>query len=283
MTPEPRALPPGAIAIVGMSGRFPGAISLEQFWRNLCAGVESITRFSDAELEDSFGNDVRRAPNYVKARPILPDVEQFDAEFFGMYPREAELTDPQHRLFLECAWEALESAGYDPATYPGLIGVFGGCSINTYFLQHVCTDRATIERFTSSYQVGCYPMLLGAGLDFLATRVSYKLDLKGPSVSWSRPARPRSSRWHGLPEPAALSVRHGARRRHVDQLPAEAGLPASGRRDGLGRRQLPHLRCQRQRNHLWQRGRRGPAQAARGRHCRRRSHLRRDTRRRCQQ
>ena len=182
-TSEPNELPPGAIAIVGMSGRFPGATGVEQFWRNLCAGVESITRFSDAELDDSFGEDVRRAPNYVKARPILRDVDQFDAEFFGMYAREAELTDPQHRLFLECAWEALESAGYDPAKYSGLIGVFGGCSINTYFLQHVCADRATIERFTSSYQVGCYPMLLGAGIEYLATRVSYKLDLKGPSVT----------------------------------------------------------------------------------------------------
>ncbi|HEV2268384.1 MAG TPA: amino acid adenylation domain-containing protein [Steroidobacteraceae bacterium] len=183
MTAEARELPPGAIAIVGMSGRFPGAASIEQFWRNLCAGVESITRFSDAELEDSFDEEVRRAPNYVKARPILTDVDQFDAEFFGMYAREAELTDPQHRLFLECAWEALESAGYDPAAYSGLIGVFGGCSINTYFLRHVCTDRAMIERFTSSYQVGSYPELLGAGLEFLATRVSYKLDLKGPSMT----------------------------------------------------------------------------------------------------
>jgi amino acid adenylation domain-containing protein len=174
---------PGLIAIVGMAGRFPGADNIEQFWRNLCAGVESITRFADSELEDSFSAEIRGAPNFVKARPILEGVEQFEPEFFGMYAREAELTDPQHRIFLECSWEALESAGYDPARYPGAIGVFAGSSINTYFLNNVCGERRTIEEFTSSYQVGCYPMLLGAGPDFLATRVSYKLDLKGPSVS----------------------------------------------------------------------------------------------------
>jgi amino acid adenylation domain-containing protein len=173
----------GGIAIIGMAGRFPGAKNIDQFWRNLCAGVESITRFSDAELEDNFSTEDRNAANFVKARPILEDVDQFDAEFFGMYAREAELTDPQHRIFLECSWEALESAGYDPATVQGPIGVFGGSSINTYFLNNVCGERRTIEEFASNYQVGCYPMLLGAGLDFLTTRVSYKLDLKGPSFT----------------------------------------------------------------------------------------------------
>ena len=174
--------PANAVAIVGLAGRFPGARDPEEFWRNLVAGVESISRFSEAELEDAFDETVRRAPNFVRARPILADVEQFDADFFGMYAREAELTDPQQRVFLECAWEALENAGCDPRRYRGAIGVFAGCSINTYFLHHVCADRRTLEEFTSSYQVGCYPMLLGAGLDFLATRVSYKLDLRGPSI-----------------------------------------------------------------------------------------------------
>jgi amino acid adenylation domain-containing protein len=181
--PAVPATPAGdAIAIVGVAGRFPGARTVGAFWRNLEAGVESISRFSEAELEDAFSDEVRRAPNFVRARPILEDVDQFDAEFFGMYAREAELTDPQQRLFLECAWEALEDAGCDPRRYRGAIGVFAGCSINTYFLHHVCTDRRALEEFTSNYQVGCYPQLLGAGLDFLATRVSYKLDLRGPSL-----------------------------------------------------------------------------------------------------
>ncbi len=173
----------GGIAIVGMSGRFPGAKTIAEFWQNLCAGVESITRFNDAELEDSFSPEIRAAANFVKARPILDDVDLFDADFFGMYAKEAALTDPQHRIFLEISWEALEDAGYDPARYQGAIGVFAGSSMNTYFLNNICVDRKTIEEFTSSYQVGCYPMLLGAGADFLATRVSYKLDLRGPSFT----------------------------------------------------------------------------------------------------
>src|SRR3984893_8246715 len=176
-------MPLGAVAIVGMAGRFPGAKNIQEFWRNLCAGVDSVTRFADSELEDSFDAEIRGAPNFVKARPILENVELFDAPFFAMHTREAALTDPQHRLFLECSWEALEDAGCDPAAYAGAIGVFAGSSPNTYFLNNVCGDRRTIEEFTSNYQVGCYPMLLGAGADFLATRVSYKLDLKGPSLT----------------------------------------------------------------------------------------------------
>ena len=175
--------PLGAIAIVGMAGRFPGAGNLQEFWRNLCGGVESITRFEDSDLEDSFGAEIRNAPNFVKARPILENPELFDAPFFGMHAKEADLTDPQQRVFLECSWEALEDAGYDPATYGGAIGVFAGCSPSTYFLNNVCGDRRTIDEYTSSYQVGCYPMLLGASRDFLATRVSYKLDLKGASLT----------------------------------------------------------------------------------------------------
>jgi amino acid adenylation domain-containing protein len=175
--------PVGAVAIIGMAARLPGAANLDEFWRNLCAGVESITRFQDADLEDSFSAEIRSAPNFVKARPILDNVDQFDAPFFAMHAREAELTDPQHRVFLECSWEALEDAGYDPSSNAGAIGVFAGSSPNTYFLNNVCADRRTIDEFTSNFQVGSYPMLLGAGQDFLATRVSYKLDLKGPSLT----------------------------------------------------------------------------------------------------
>ncbi len=176
---------PGAVAVIGMAGRWPGADSVAEFWNNLQAGVESVTRFSDAELEDSFSPEERAAANFVKARPILKDVGNFDAEFFGMYAREAELTDPQQRLFLECAWTALEDGGYDPAAYPGSIGVFAGASINTYFLNNVLAERRAVEGFVSNYQVGEYPKLLGAGADFLSTRVSYKLDLRGPSFTLS--------------------------------------------------------------------------------------------------
>ncbi|HLZ67452.1 MAG TPA: amino acid adenylation domain-containing protein [Aliidongia sp.] len=182
MNEDEKLLGPG-IAIIGIAGRFPGADTAEALWENICAGVESITRFTDADLDDWLDASERQAPNYVKARPILKDVERFDPEFFGMYANEAALTDPQHRVFLECSWQALEDGGYDPAAYPGAIGVFAGCSMNTYFLNNVCADRRTVETFTTSFQVGCYSMLVGGGREFLATRVAYKLGLTGPAIT----------------------------------------------------------------------------------------------------
>ena len=173
----------GRIAIIGLAGRFPGAPNIAAFWRNLRNGVDSVTFFADDQLEDGPDPATRASASYVKARPVLTDVEKFDAGFFDMREREAALTDPQHRVFLECAWEALEDAGYDPAAYKGAIGVFAGCSMNTYFLNNVCRDRKAIEDFTGTFQLGDYPVLVGAGREFLATRASYKLDLRGPSMT----------------------------------------------------------------------------------------------------
>ena len=171
-----------AIAVIGMAGRFPGARDVAGFWANLLAGRDCITHFDVAELDDSFDDAARRDPSYVKARPILADVDRFDAGFFGMLAREAALTDPQQRLFLQIAWEAFEDAGYDPAAIGGAVGVFAGTSMNTYFLKHVLSDRAVIDDFTSQFQIGEYQKLVGAG-DFVATRTAYKLGLTGPAVS----------------------------------------------------------------------------------------------------
>lgn len=172
-----------AIAIIGMSGRFPGANSVSDFWQNLLHGIDSISHFSDDELEDDFPQDIRQAENFVRARSILEGVDMFDADFFGMYAKEAELTDPQQRVFLEIAWEAIEDAGYDVSRIDGPVGVFGGNSLNTYLLRNVCGRAGVTEDFTSNYQVGSYATLLGSLPDFLATRVSYKLNLSGPSVN----------------------------------------------------------------------------------------------------
>ncbi|MFG3709270.1 beta-ketoacyl synthase N-terminal-like domain-containing protein, partial [Micromonospora sp. NPDC047670] len=112
-----------ALAVVGLAGRFPGASNVAEFWRNLCAGVESVTFFSPEELAAAgVPESVYSHPSYVPAKARLDGVELFDAEFFGFNAHEAEMTDPQHRLFLECAWEALEDAAYDPARFPGRIG-----------------------------------------------------------------------------------------------------------------------------------------------------------------
>jgi phthiocerol/phenolphthiocerol synthesis type-I polyketide synthase E len=174
-------LPVEGIAIVGLAGRFPGAPNLDAFWKNLRDGVESISHFSDDELEAT--RELRDAPGYVRSRAIIPDVDQFDADFFGFQPREAQYTDPQHRLLLETAWEALENAGCDPAQFAGLIGVFAGCSQNTYLLHNLASNPSFLADYLASQQMGAHPALLGNDKDFLATRISYKLNLRGPSVT----------------------------------------------------------------------------------------------------
>ena len=176
-------LPENAVAIIGMAGRFPGASGVGAFWDNLLRGVDSISRFEPGELEDAFDAATRALPNFVPARAVLADVELFDAPFFGMQPREAALSDPQQRILLECAWEALEQAGHDPARPEACIGVFAGATGSTYLLQHLLRDRAAVEAYTSGFQLGNLPMLLGTGADFTATKIGYKLGLTGPCVA----------------------------------------------------------------------------------------------------
>ncbi len=163
------------IAIIGMAGRFPGARDVETLWANLRAGVESISVLTDEELLAAGEDPARLAdPAYVRSTSRLDDIDQFDAGFFGMTPREAELMDPQQRLFLEHAWVSLERAGYDPARCPGPVGVFGGVSQNGYFIRNLLTN--------AKVEAASLPVLFGNGNDFLATRVSYKLGLKGPAL-----------------------------------------------------------------------------------------------------
>ncbi len=183
-TPSQERGPLEAIAIVGLAGRFPGAANVSELWENLKSGTDSITHFTDAELLASgITPETLADPDYVKARGYLEDADLFDAAFFGIPPKEADVLDPQHRLFLECASEALEDAGCVPDTYAGTIGVWAGSSLNTYLLANLCGTRAETDRLTQSYQVGDYPTLAGNDKDFLATRVSYKLNLTGPSLS----------------------------------------------------------------------------------------------------
>jgi amino acid adenylation domain-containing protein len=172
-----------AVAIVGLAGRFPGARSAEALWRNVLAGVESIRPLTDAELRGAgISEELLNDPRYVKARGILDDADLFDAPFFGVNPREAELMDPQHRVFLEVCHEALEDAGLDPATFPGLVGVYAGASVNTYLAAQVAPDRAFLRATAEQFQVGAFPVLFGNDGHFLTTRLSYKLNLRGPSL-----------------------------------------------------------------------------------------------------
>ena len=162
-------------AIVGMVCRLPGANNIEEFWHNLQAGVESIVDFSDEDLRAAgIGEELLSSPNYVKRGTVVANVDLFDARFFDISAREAELIDPQQRIFLECAWEALENAGYTAKSYSGKIGVYAGGGVGTYFL-NLLTDDLSFKDTA--------PLLFANGNDFLATRVSYKLDLTGPSVT----------------------------------------------------------------------------------------------------
>ncbi|MCA1592426.1 MAG: SDR family NAD(P)-dependent oxidoreductase, partial [Acidobacteria bacterium] len=165
------------VAVIGMSGRFPKARNVAEFWQNLKDGVECISVFSDEELL-AAGIDpaVFDSPDYVKAGGILEDIEMFDASFFGFNPREAEILDPQQRLFLECAWESLEDAGYNPDTYQGLIGVYAGVGMSSY-LDNIYSNPHIVEL------IGNYQILLGNDKDHMPTYASYKLNLKGPSVA----------------------------------------------------------------------------------------------------
>jgi amino acid adenylation domain-containing protein len=171
------------VAIIGLSGRFPGARNVAEFWSNQLAGIEGISHFTVEELEISQREKVAANPNYIRARSVLKDVDLFDADFFGILPKEAALIDPQQRLFLECCWEAFEDAGYDPAVYPGSIGVMAGVAAGSYFLQQVCAQPGFVDDFLKNYQIGNYAAMMGNYPDYLATRVAYKLNLKGPSFT----------------------------------------------------------------------------------------------------
>lgn len=189
-TPDTAGDAPGRIAIIGMAGRFPDAATTGELWHLLKSGREATHWFSDEELLASGVSATHlRDPRYVKAGMVLPDMEAFDAGFFGLSPREAAILDPQHRHFLECAWEALEDAGHRPEAFAGAIGVFAGCGMQAYFANNLLTNAELVE------QVGLFLLRhTGNDKDFLATRASYLLDLQGPSISvqtacstsWSR-------------------------------------------------------------------------------------------------
>ncbi|WP_199099901.1 polyketide synthase, partial [Dyella sp. ASV21] len=166
-----------AIAIIAMSGRFPGASNVEAFWSNLCEGRESISFFTPEQLDPVVPADERNDPAYVAARGIVEGVEDFDAAFFGMSPREAELTDPQQRVFLELCWECLERGGYVPDAHDVPVGVFGGMHNATYFQRQLSTRPDLIDK------LGAFQVMLANEKDYLTTRVAYKLNLTGPAVS----------------------------------------------------------------------------------------------------
>lgn len=166
------------IAVIGISCRFPGAKNIQEFWSNLENGVESISFFSKEELIANGADPQQiKDPNYIPAGGVLQDANKFDANLFGFFPREVELMDPQHRLFLECCWEAWEDAGYNSEHFQGLVGVFGGCTMNTYLVENVLKNKKILS------SAGHLQVMIGNDKDFITSRVSHKLNLKGPSYT----------------------------------------------------------------------------------------------------
>ncbi len=167
-----------AVAVIGMAARFPGARDVDEFWRNLRDGVESVRRFTDEEmLAEGIDPATLANPSFVRIGSILDDVELFDAAFFGFSPREAEVLDPQQRVFMECAWEALERAGYAVDGYDGWIGLFAGISMSSYLWKNLVANPQVMAA------VGEFQAILSNDRDYFTTRVSYKLNLKGPSIN----------------------------------------------------------------------------------------------------
>lgn len=177
------ALPPGYaetdIAIVGMSGRFPGASDIETFWKNIRDGVDAGVWLDEEQLRAAGVTDEELAdPNYIRVCHPIEDMAGFDAGFFGFSPREAAIMDPQQRHFLEVAWEAMEHAGHDPSREAGKVGVFAGCGASLYLMRNLLTRRELVDG------VGFFLLRhTGNDKDFLATRVSYLMNLSGPSVN----------------------------------------------------------------------------------------------------
>jgi amino acid adenylation domain-containing protein len=167
----------GDVAVIAMACRFPGANTIEELWNLLQQGKETISFFSDEELDAGIPETLKNNPDYIKARGIIENAEAFDPAFFGMNPRLAELMDPQQRIFLEISWEALESGGYLPSKYSGAIGVFAGTGNNTYYLNNVQDHTDLISR------IGSFQVMTANEKDYIATRTAYELNLKGPAVS----------------------------------------------------------------------------------------------------
>jgi len=168
----------GDIAIIGMVGRFPGAKNMDEFWKNLREGVESVKLFKQEDLvKMGVDEHLLDNPNFVAADAILDDMDMFDASFFDYSAREAEIMDPQHRLFLESAWEVLEQAGYNSELYEGRVAVYAGANLSGYMIHNLYSNPGLVE------SLGSFKIMIANGQDFLATKVSYKMNLTGPSVN----------------------------------------------------------------------------------------------------
>jgi amino acid adenylation domain-containing protein len=172
------------IAVVGMACRLPGAKNVDEYWNNLILGKETLTNFTDEELaqhEPDFEN-INKNKDYVKVAGILSDIDKFDAGFFGMTPRDAKITDPQQRIWLETVWEAFENAGCDPLNYRGSIGVFAGGAMSSYLISNILRDPLRMENFVRTDATDTGQIMIGNDISYLPTKTAYNFNLRGPAI-----------------------------------------------------------------------------------------------------
>jgi amino acid adenylation domain-containing protein len=167
----------GDIAVIGMSGRFPGANTIDELWNLLRDGKESVSFFTKEELDPYISDEIKNDVDYISARGLINDADKFDAAFFGINPKLAELMDPQQRIFMEVVWETLESSGYLPSKYNGSIGIFAGSGNNSYYLNNVLSNKTLIDR------MGSFQVMTFNEKDYVASRTAYQLNLNGPAIS----------------------------------------------------------------------------------------------------
>ena len=167
-----------AVAVIGMAGRFPGSSDTRSFWRNLADGISGVS-----DIQPRRGSSLSKEPNYVAKAAVLDDADHFDAKFFGIYPKQAIDMDPQHRLFLEMCWHAMEDAGYVPDESKDRVGLFAGCHMNTYVFTRLAADAEFRRTLADSFPGGSLSAEISNDKDYLATRVAYQLNLRGPSVA----------------------------------------------------------------------------------------------------
>ncbi|MBN1819075.1 MAG: acyltransferase domain-containing protein [Prolixibacteraceae bacterium] len=173
------------IAIIGIAGRFPGADNVDEFWKNLLDGKDSISRFTDEQLQKHIENynRLKNNPDYVKAKGIIENIEYFDAAFFGINPNEAMTMDPQQRIWLETVWDAFENAGCNPFSYKGVIGVYAGALPNTYLYNNILKNPELKDSFNSTYSMDSFQLIINNDPGYIATKTAYKFNLKGPAIN----------------------------------------------------------------------------------------------------
>ena len=274
------SFPPNAVAVIGMAGRFPGANSVSAYWRNLRNGVESIVDLSEEDLL-AAGVTERALANrsYVRRAALMSGIEEFDADFFGFTPYAARMLDPQHRLFLQTTFHALEDAGYDPAGLEATVGVFGTSSASGYLLHNLMSNYDPMMVIGQGASFEMVNLSLQNDKDHLATRVAHQFDFRGPALAVATACSSSLVAVHlACQSHPQRRVRHRAGRRLVAAGAASRRVLVRAGLHGLADRALQAVRRPLRRHHLRQRRRRRRPQGAAGRDRRRRPHPRRDPR-----